>query len=121
MSAHNSAANDCLGCTPSPPTSTFSQIQGKWYYRAEVVLTEPETAPSTRPTSHLSAPSNLPRNLETQEESKVVQMRVSVNTQRELKMGSERWGGERITGEGKKKRGIRKNRECADIRAGVQK
>lgn len=48
-------------------------------------------------------------------------MRVSVNTQRELKLGSERWGGERITGEGKKKRGIRKNRECADIRAGVQK
>lgn len=68
-------------------------------------MTEPETAPSTRPTSHLSPPSNLPRNLETQEESKVVQMRVSVNTQRELKMGSERWGGERITGEGKKKWG----------------
>lgn len=32
----------------------FSMIQGKWYYRAEVVLTDPGTARSTRLTFHLS-------------------------------------------------------------------
>lgn len=37
-------------------------IQGKLYYRAEVVLTETETAPSTRLTFHLSPPFNLPKN-----------------------------------------------------------
>lgn len=62
MSAHNSAANWLSWLHPITPTYTVSMIQGKWYYRAEVVLTEAETAPSTRPTFHLSPPFNLPKN-----------------------------------------------------------
>ena len=51
-------------------------------------MTEAETALSTRPTFHLSPLTYLPQNLETQEESKVAQMRVSVSTHGELKASS---------------------------------
>lgn len=52
---------DCLDYSPSPPPLLLCMIQGKWYFRAEVVLTEPETAQNTRPTFHLSPLSNPPR------------------------------------------------------------
>lgn len=57
----NSAANWLSWLLPITPTSPLSMIQGKWYYRAEVVLTEAQTAQSTGPTLHLSPSSNLPQ------------------------------------------------------------
>ena len=65
-------------------------------------------------------PLQPPQNVETQEEGKVAQMRVSVNTQRELKAGlwrgekKEKWGGK--SQEKEEQRGC--CRSCGDIKDG---
>lgn len=93
MSAHNSAAN---WLHPITPTYTVSMIQGKWYYRAEVVLTEAETAPSTRPTFHLSPPFNLPKNTGRKQgrpDEIVCQRAEGIENGFRARGGGKKWGG----------------------------
>lgn len=118
MSAHSSAANWLSWLHPITPTSPFSMIQGKWYYRAEVVLTEPETAQSTRLTFPLSPLSNLPQNWKHRKKARSPRWECLSARRGNWKRVQSR-GGKKRTKEGKISK--RKNSEGADICAGIQK
>lgn len=78
---------DCLDCTPSPPPTPLVWSRGNSITEQRLCWQRPRQHRAQGRPFTFRPLSTSPK---TQEESKVAQMRVSVNAQRELKTGSER-------------------------------